>query len=114
MERSDRIIENVLKHYKLGLWNVANQKGFTNYDKKTYDDDALLNAFQDNKDTYELSLNTDVEETFIIDTDNGITEDQDVDEEINYEGRDYDFSHLGEDFYDGEDGVYSDDDYDDI
>jgi hypothetical protein len=110
MERSDRKIENVLKHYKLGQWNVANQKGFTNYDKKAYDDDALLNAFQDNKDTYELSFNTDLQDTFIIDTDNGITED--VDEEINYEGRDYDFSHLGEDFYDGEDGVYSDDEND--
>lgn len=110
MERPDRKIENLLKHYKLGQWNVANQKGFINYDKKAYDDDALLNAFQDDKETHELQISNDIEDTFILDNETGITEDQDY--EPDYQGRDYDISHLGEDYYDGEDAVYSDNDDD--
>ena len=110
MEQSDRKIENLLKQYKLGQWNVAEQKGFRNYDKNAYDNDALLNAFQE--DNTELNLVNDMNETYVVDSETGIYEDED--NIVEDEGRDYDISHLGEEFYDGQDGIYSDDENEDF
>lgn len=107
MEQSDRKIENLLKQYKLGQWNVSEQKGFRNYDKNAYDNDALLNAFQDDADQAELNLVNNMNETFMVDSENGIHDDDIIEDDE--QGRNYDISHLGEDYYDGQDGIYSDD-----
>lgn len=108
MEVPDRKIENLLKQYRLGQWDVANQKGFRKYDKNAYDNDAILNVFQ-NEDDDNNDNNNDfsAQDTFVIDSDNLINHDND--DEINESGRDYDFSHLGEDYNDGQDAIYSDD-----
>jgi hypothetical protein len=111
MEVPDRKIENLLKQYRLGQWDVANQKGFRKYDKNAYDNDAILNVFQneddDNNDNNNNNNDFSAQDTFVIDSDNLINDDND--DEINESGRDYDFSHLGEDYNDGQDAIYSDD-----
>lgn len=105
--KPERNVENLLKQYRLEKWDLANQKGFSTYDGNAYDNDTMRNIFRNN-------IQGEEETHFIIDTDNGITEDVDLDEEVNYQGRDYDISHLGEDFYDGHDGIHSQDYEDDF
>ena len=105
MEVPDRKIENLLKQYRLGQWDVANQKGFRKYDKNAYDNDAILNVFQNEDDDNNNDFSA--QDTFVVDSDNLINDDND--DEINESGRDYDFSHLGEDYNDGQDAIYSDD-----
>jgi hypothetical protein len=102
LHKPERTVENQLKKYKIGKWDLANQKGFASYDADAWDNDTMRNIFNRN-------TNNNEDTNFILDTDNGITET--IDEEYEQEGRDYDISHLGEDFYDGHDGVH--DDYDD-
>ena len=105
--KPERNVENLLKQYRLEKWDLANQKGFYTYDGDAYDNDTMRNIFRKNVQGEE-------ETHFVIDGENGITEDVDLDEELNYEGRDYDISHLGEDFYDGHDGIHSEDYEDDF
>jgi hypothetical protein len=37
MSKEERKVEELFKTYKLGRWNVGQQKGLTQYDKETYE-----------------------------------------------------------------------------
>ena len=67
----------------------------------------MLNAFQDDTDQAELNLVNNMNETFMVDSENGIHDDDIIEDDE--QGRNYDISHLGEDYYDGQDAIYSDD-----
>jgi len=41
MENEERAVENMLKNYRIGRWNVGQQKGLIQYDKDTYDRERL-------------------------------------------------------------------------
>ena len=43
MDKDERNIENMLRKYKMGRWNVGMQKGLSQYDKKIYDDNRDSN-----------------------------------------------------------------------
>jgi hypothetical protein len=50
MEKDERKVEDMIKNFKLGRWNVGTQKGVFMYDKDTYDierEDNLLRFAQD-------------------------------------------------------------------
>ena len=93
--------------------NTVDSDSDSEKNESVIEDEVIHN--NDEKCDFEIEEDTDSdtndnEDTnFILDTDNGITET--IDEEYRQEGRDYDISHLGEDFYDGHDGVHND--YDD-
>jgi hypothetical protein len=85
LDNDVRRVENLLKKYKMGRWNIGLQKGLVNYDKNTYD-----------------------RERAEMDTDNLIAEDVDdldaiMEREINeqYDEEANDLRNLGDDYMDG-------------
>jgi len=100
-----RKVENDLKNYRIGRWNVGEQKGLYQYDKKTFDRelDELLETggeieFVDNEEPVEA-------DDIVIDPEGEDTENI-------YERGAVDFGDLGENFKDG--AYYEEDrDYED-
>ena len=85
LDNDVRRVENLLKKYKMGRWNIGLQKGLVQYDKTTYD-----------------------RERTEMDEDNLIAEDVDeldaiMEQEINqrYDEEANDLSNLGDDYADG-------------
>jgi hypothetical protein len=101
----ERKVENDLKNYKIGRWNVGEQKGLYKYDKQTFDreiDDMLVNGEElEFEDTEQLLDADDVD----------IHEQGDAPDDI-YERGAVDLTELGENFTDGvfydEDREYED------
>ena len=109
MSIEDRRVENEKKKFKLGEWNVGQQKGLFVYDEKTSDRERVENLTQGFVDIdQELALRRKEDE----DMDNAMgIEDLDASEarqeEINIENEGLDFQHFGENYMDG--GYYSED-----
>jgi hypothetical protein len=85
LDNDVRRVENLLKKYKMGRWNIGLQKGLVHYDKTTYD-----------------------RERTEMDEDNLVAEDADdldaiAEQEINqqYDEEANDLRNLGDDFADG-------------
>lgn len=105
MSIEERKVENDLKNYRIGRWNVGEQKGLYQYDKKTFDreiDELLAQGEQlEFEDTEEL-----------LDADNVNVVDPGDDPENIYERGAVDLGELGENFMDGayydEDREYED------
>jgi len=101
----ERRVENMMKTYRLGKWNVGQQKGLYMYDEKTQDrerQDLLEQGVQDKEELYRLALG----ELDIDGTTNAVTvEDIDLenerDGEIQVQNEFLDISHLGPDYDDG-------------
>ena len=103
MERDERKVEDMLKHFKIGRWNIGQQKGLFQYSSETYARQTELNTY----------LNADDEEGIVLTatTGNAVVEDDiDVDEleranaaEIDreYEAEANDIGGLDEDYTDG-------------
>jgi len=90
----ERKVENDLKNYKIGRWNVGEQKGLYKYDKQTFDreiDDMLVNGEELEFDDTEQLLDAD---------DVDIYEQCDAPDDI-YERGAVDLTELGENFTDG-------------
>jgi hypothetical protein len=105
MSIEERKVENDLKNYRIGRWNVGEQKGLYQYDKKTFD-----------REIYELSENggelefVDNEEP--VQADDLVLDTEGEDTENIYERGAVDFGDLGENFMDG--AYYEEDrDYED-
>lgn len=88
MQQEDRDVETLLKKYRLEKWNLANQKGFTTYDKDSYDNDTMRDIFKDTNNDPHFEINNE-----------GIN--GEMDDEIDQEGRNYDINDLDENFTDG-------------
>jgi hypothetical protein len=105
MSIEERKVENELKNYRIGRWNVGEQKGLYQYDKKTFDreiDEMLAQG-------EELEIEDNVE---LLDADQVNVVDPGEDPENIYERGAVDFGELGENFTDG--AYYEEDrDYED-
>ena len=98
MEKDERKIEDMLKKFKMGRWNIGMQKGVFQYDKAVYERDRDANLGR---------LYNDLE---VNDLENAVQRDMDVNELIafeeqenieQYDGEGMDISHFGEDYADG-------------
>lgn len=98
LEKDERNIENQLKKFKMGRWNLGMQKGIFQYDKKLYDDnrDANLARLYEDIEYNELE-NTEPNSLDVHDLDA-------IDEQENnnlYDNEGMDISGLAEDYGDG-------------
>jgi len=91
LDNDVRKVENLLKKYKMGRWNIGLQKGLVRYDKNTYDRERA-----------------EMDEDIIMDEDNLIAEDADdldaiMEQEVNrqYDDEANDLRNLGDDYADG-------------
>jgi len=113
----ERRVENMMKTYRLGKWNVGQQKGLYMYDEKTQDrerEDLLEQGVQDNEELYHLAMG----ELNIDSTTNAVTvEDIDLENErdaaIEVHNEFLDIDDLGQDYdegygYDNEQGDFED------
>jgi nucleoid DNA-binding protein len=100
MSVEERRVENDLKNYRIGRWNVGEQKGLYKYDKKTFDreiDEMLAQGEEiEFEDTGDLADIDDI----------GPLE-QGEDAENIYERGAVDLGNLGDNFMDG--GYYEED-----
>jgi len=93
----ERKIEDAFKTYKLGRWNVGQQKGLFQYDPNTYQrerEEMIAQLYEDAPDINE----TEVESLDIYELDK-LHEFHDSDD---YNRDTYDFQDLGEDYTDGD------------
>jgi hypothetical protein len=94
MSIEERRVENDLKNYRIGRWNVGEQKGLYQYDKKTFDreiDEMLAQGEQ-----LELE-NTDE----MIDADDIVFDRETEDTDDIYNRGAVDLGEIGENFMDG-------------
>jgi len=106
MSIEERAVENDLKNYRIGRWNVGEQKGLYQYDKKTFDReiDEMLNQGE------QLEL---VDTEGMIDADDIVVDPEGEDADDIYNRGAVDLGNLGENFMDGayydEDREYDED-----
>jgi hypothetical protein len=107
MTIEERRVENMLKTYKLGKWNVGQQKGLYQYDEATQErerQELIEQGVQDNEDIFNLAyseLNID-EGSGAVSADEIISEEL-AEQELEAENELYDFANLGENYDDGYD-----------
>ena len=98
MEKDERKIEDMLKKFKMGRWNIGMQKGVFQYDKATYERDRDANLGRMYND---LEVN-DFENAQPTDMDvNELTAFEEQENIAQYDGEGMDISHFGEDYADG-------------
>jgi len=117
MTKEDRKVENTMKKFKIGRWNVGMQKGLFKYDAATNERETkdlmsyLMNDMDEGEvniigeimmDVYKMSDNAEMVEVNDLEK----TE-QENDEEF-YDDEAYNIGHLGEDYTDGD--YYNEDD----
>jgi hypothetical protein len=105
MEKDERKVEDMIKNFKLGRWNVGTQKGVFMYDKGTYDQEREANLLRFAQDLEgnvhgEGDFN---EETYDVE-DLERYDNQQVDEFYDYEENA--IAHFGVDYMD--EGYYGD------
>jgi hypothetical protein len=105
MSIEERRVENDLKNYRIGRWNVGEQKGLYQYDKKTFDREIDEMLAQGEQLEFE---NTDE----MIEADDIVVDPEGEDADDIYNRGAVDLGNLGENFMDG--AYYEEDrDYDD-
>lgn len=103
MERDERKVEDMLKHFKIGRWNIGQQKGLFQYSSETYARQVELNQYL-NEDEEGITLNiANVEPTAgVEDVDVADLEREDAMEiEREYDAEANDIGGLDEDYMDG-------------
>jgi hypothetical protein len=92
-----RKIEDAFKNYKLGRWNVGQQKGLFQYDPNTYQrerTEMIAQLYDEVPDMNEAAVDAlDIYELDKLDA---------VVDEDDYNRDTYDFQDLGEDYMDGD------------
>ena len=109
MSKEERKVEELFKMYKLGRWNVGNQKGLVSYDKDTYERERneLLTQLQSDEASKQYEQVSEMRrEIFDLDKDDEIAQDEFYEQEAN------DISQLNEDYMDGTFYPEDVDDYD--
>lgn len=97
-DKYERGIEFMLKEFRIGRWNVGQQKGLVSYDKNTYDRERFELTQQTNLDINADEFNVVTEmrrDIFDIEQDENEENDQDEQDELRIDL-------LGENFMDGE------------
>ena len=106
MTEEERKIEDALKNYKIGRWNVGQQKGLFQYDPNTYErerSEMISELYEENPDLADVQAETlDILELDKYD---------EVPETDDYNRDTYDFGNLGEEYNDGYDSEDIDDDF---
>jgi len=93
----DRQVENMLKKYKLGKWNVGQQRGLVVYDKETSDRERLEMMAQGDKDL-EFDLGVQASDDLEIIVEEGVDEVDGGEDEIEMT----DIGHLNANYMDGQ------------
>lgn len=98
MSKEERKVEELFKMYKLGRWNVGQQKGLVSYDKDTYERerDELLIQLQNDESTKQYDAVSEMRrEIFDLEKDEEDQQNEFYEQEAN------DIGHLDEDYADG-------------
>ena len=98
MSKEERKVEELFKMYKLGRWNVGQQKGLVSYDKDTYERerDELLIQLQNDESTKQYEAVSEMRrEIFDLEKDEEDQQNEFYEQEAN------DIGHLDEDYADG-------------
>ena len=98
MSKEERKVEELFKMYKLGRWNVGNQKGLISYDKETYERERneLLTQLQSDETNKQYEQVSEMRrEIFDLENDDETAQDEFYQQEAN------DISQLDEDYMDG-------------
>ena len=106
MDRDERKVEDMLKHFKIGRWNLGQQKGLFQYSSETYarqtELNTYLNAGDEEADGIVLGIGTLVaegsEELEVADLEEADT----MERNREYEAEANDIGGLGEDYTDGQ------------
>ena len=99
MTIDERKIEDAFKNYKLGRWNVGQQKGLFQYDPKTYErerNEMIAELYDENPDMMDAGIET--LDIFELDKIDAAAETEADD----YNRDTYDFQELGEEYDDGD------------
>jgi hypothetical protein len=97
MTIDERKIEDAFKNYKLGRWNVGQQKGLFQYDPKTYErerNEMIAELYDENPDMTDAGVET--LDIFELDKLDAVVETDDYNRDT------YDFQELGEEYDDGD------------
>lgn len=98
MSKEERKVEELFKMYKLGRWNVGQQKGLVSYDKNTYERERneLLVQLQNDESTKQYEMVSEMRrEIFELEKDEEEQQNAFYDQEAN------DINDLDEDYRDG-------------
>jgi hypothetical protein len=98
MSKEERKVEELFKTYKLGRWNVGQQKGLVQYDKETYERERndLLSQLHDDEHAGKYEIVSEMRrEIFELD------EEQERTNEAMYDNEGNDIQGLDEDYMDG-------------
>jgi hypothetical protein len=111
MERDERKVEDMLKHFKIGRWNIGQQKGLFQYSSETYARQAELNEYLNEEDEAGgITLHTNIQPVSDEMDVNELEEENAMEIEREYEAEANDIAGLDEDYTDGR---YYDEDMDD-
>jgi len=94
-----REVDNVFKKFKLGTWGKGLQKGLTQYDKDTYDEERELRDKLAEVENKIRNRNPNMDEHDIEDAVEEEIEEQNVNNEI--EAEEYDMSNMNDDYDEG-------------
>ena len=111
MQKDERYVENQLKKYKIGKWNVGMQRGLFIYDKNVYDNEIDGGAGLSNDIESSLGAQfADFEADALIDDDGAAADVRDVNDLEDYDKRIMQ-KEIDDEY--GLDGVVNEEDYDD-
>jgi hypothetical protein len=94
MSIEERSVENDLKNYRIGRWNVGEQKGLYQYDKNTFDREIGEMLTQGEQLEFENTIE-------MIDADDLIVDPEGEDSDNIYDRGAIDLGNLGDNFMDG-------------
>jgi hypothetical protein len=90
----ERRVENMLKNFRIGKWNVGQQRGLIEYDKDTFDREIReRNALESGNELMDEEMGRDVAQ---------LQEEEDANAEAEGDAEAYNISDLGENYMDGE------------
>ena len=103
----ERRVENMMKIYRLGKWNVGQQKGLFEYDIATQErerQDLIEQGVQDNEEIYNLAMQSlNIDESADAADIQRLQQDAVEEGEIDTHNEFYDFGNLREGYDDGYD-----------
>jgi len=107
MSIQERSVENQFKKYKLGRWNIGQQKGLVSYDHQTYERERgeIVDQLNMEMEDGAIDLVSDMRRDIY-----NIEQEEQSDQEEEYNQEAYDIQGLGEDYMDG---AYYEEDMDD-
>jgi hypothetical protein len=103
-----REVDNVFKKFKLGTWGKGLQKGLTQYDKDTYDEERELRDKLAEVENKIRNINPNMDEQDMTDAVEEEIREQDMTHEI--EAEEYDMRNMNDDYDDG--NYVNNDEYD--